>query len=235
MNTLIINNKLINNLYDIQYYNRFINYFNFDEIEIDFNFLNLDIEINIDDYKIYMIIDNEFKINIKSKCKISKINICSNTINKLILNIKDYNNLKLLGFKNINNLSNLIINISNSEIYEFDFIQLNDYKIINQLLDIIDNSKLTNEIIYKFKNCNIDYYINNNNKIKKIILENSNINISNFINLEHLEIYYNIIKIPNSLINLKTLKINNCNNIKELSNSLINLKSLTINNCNNIK
>ena len=173
---------------------------------------------------------NKFiSLKIFENCKnLKELEIVNNNNKDLYDFIKQFNNLETLILKNCNNILE-IPNLRN----------LNKLNIINckNIIEIPDTFINLKELIID-NNINIRE-IPNLIKLTKLELINCNINIkknlNTFINLEELTIdNNNINEIPYSFINLKELKIYNCNNIKEIPDNFINLKKMIIHNCHNI-
>jgi len=193
--------------------------------------------------------ENVKKIIIKNDCKkiilkgnfsnldeiICEVDLDYLEFNEIILKkelIIDNKNINQFKFFNINEVEKILYNIHliKERIYDNTiFKSLNVYSDITLL-----NNKNICEINYYKGNINGDI----NNIIRLIINEENETNNipDNLINLRELEINNCDIKeIPYTFINLEKLKLNNCKNIFNIPNTFIKLKELEINNCDNIK
>ena len=253
LNYININNEQLNNLkqLEIKKYS-FSKYY---KLIIDCDEIKQNIKIDIINDKLY-INNNYININnyIKNisitNCILNNIDL--NIINSNFLKIIEFNNYKNNYIYNNLDFSNLKINIINSKLNVFYFNCIINN--LNQLLNNIKNLNIDfNNILFQFNHCILEEDNINIFFIKHISLEEtifdlnklfnlnsllinkcSNIeydftNLYKHLNLKNLQLvnYKEIKFIPDNLINLKYLKLCNCN-IKEIHNSLINLKYLEL-------
>ena len=193
--------------------------------------------------------ENIKEIKIKKNCKnvilkgnysnLEKIN-CEVYLDYLELNGNFEKNLELNN-KNINKLKLYNCKINDFKILKSSLINEQIYDNINFKYITINNNSTTllnNKEVYKIKY--IKGKINGDiSNITHLLIEKDikvNNLPNNLINLKELEINNcNIKEIPKTFIKLEKIKLNNCINISYIPNTFIKLKELEINKCNNIK
>ena len=177
--------------------------YNNNKLEI-YNIIDYNININKNDEWSY-VIDKYLNFNNINPLDVKELYI--ENCNKYIYIPKYLINLKKLSLiccYNIKEIPNTLINLEYINLYLVD--KFNGY--------ISKNFKNLKEI---YLNC-----IKN-----KVIISKDLINLE-VLNLENV----NIKKIPNTLINLKKLKLNFCKNIKEIPKTYINLENIIYSNLN---
>ena len=153
---------------------------------------------------------------------------------KVINQFIKINSLKMLYLKNYNN--NIFENLNNIEEIYFKNCNITSLKFpTKNKLKLIHFIDCKNIILFDDNLINlIELSCISSNKNNII-----NFNIKSSINLKILTslcLYNcNINNIPDNLINLNNLCLNNCQNIHFIPNTLINIKNLDITNCQNIQ
>ena len=194
------------------------------------------------------IIGNFNNINILNNKKQNNLNIICNVLYIFKFNNKFYN-----GKSNINISGNYnIIDIIGTQNINFNNCNIKGKLIIshNNNLSKLYNCNFKDIKNLELKNCkDTNFLLNNSNnlinleKLRLSCCEKINEIPNNLINLKELLIdddsylinTNNTIIIPDNLINLQKLSIKYCRRIKELPKTLINLQFLELYYCNNLK
>lgn len=195
-----------------------------------------------------VVIDNRFDDLDEEKRETFMNNLkqCEN-LNYLKINSKEIEYIP----DNLNNLEYLLIDeglkiedLLNNEKFKIKEIPKNLPKLryLSIFFDVCKCKENYIEIPKSLTNLKVLDLYHTNNKIEipetvenlKLVIC-PNINIDNLPNLKHLYICGSKLeKIPETFINLETLHLKNCNNIKEIPETLINLKEIDICNCDNL-